>query len=216
MSAVDRLNAERLRADLGHITLGRQIVTFEQSTSTNDIVLQMAGPDMPEGLVVFSEYQTAGRGQRGNLWESAAGKGLWFSVLLRPEIAPKDSIQITRWSAQIVAATLHTQFSLPTTIKLPNDVYVHERKLAGVLVEMRAQSHAPHIAILGMGVNVNQTPEDFSEEVRGRAVSIAMLRGETVDRHRLAIALLRELDRTYVRKFVSWRDHADSVLRGRS
>ena len=76
MSPVDRLRADELRAEVGATVIGREIVVLEQTTSTNDLVLQMATADTPEGSVVFAEHQTAGRGQRGNLWESAAGQGL--------------------------------------------------------------------------------------------------------------------------------------------
>src|SRR6266550_8148887 len=105
MLAADRLSAAKLRAGLGHRTIGREIIVLDETTSTNDVVLQMANGGAPEGLVVFAEHQTAGRGQRGNVWESAAGKGLWFSVLLRPQIPLTDSIQLTSWAAACVCQT---------------------------------------------------------------------------------------------------------------
>src|SRR5437868_12874272 len=111
----------------------------------------------PEGLVVFAEHQTAGRGQRGNRWESARFKGLWFSVLLRPEIEIRDSGWLTTWAAQTVASTVGSRYSVAAEVKVPNDVYVSGGKLAGVLVEMRAQPRDSHIAILGIGINVNHT-----------------------------------------------------------
>ncbi len=194
MSAPDRLNAERLRADLGNVRIGCEIFVLEETTSTNDSVFAMV--DKPEGIVVFAECQTAGRGQRGNFWESAAHKGLWFSVLLRPQIDLKDSARITDWAANTVAATIGN-----AAVKPPNDVYINTRKVAGVLVEMRAQKHTQHIAILGVGVNVNQTAEDFSEDVRTRATSLAMISGRPQDRHLLAVRLLRNLDRTYAELF---------------
>ena len=85
MLVADRLSAQKLRADVGPGRIGREIIVLEETTSTNDVVWQMAKDGAPEGIVVFAEQQSAGRGQRGNTWESAAGKGLWFSVLLRPK-----------------------------------------------------------------------------------------------------------------------------------
>jgi BirA family biotin operon repressor/biotin-[acetyl-CoA-carboxylase] ligase len=82
-------------------------------------------------------------------------------------------------------------------VKLPNDIYIENRKVAGVLVEMRAQPKAPHLAVLGVGVNVNQMPHDFSEELRERAISLVIARGGPVDRTSLAVALLRNLDLLY-------------------
>ena len=87
--------------------------------------------------------------------------------------------------------------SKSSTIKSPNDIYVDGRKVAGVLVEMRAQKNAPHIGILGIGVNVNHTAEDFPAELRTTAGSLATAIGRPLDRHLLAVALLRNLDRTY-------------------
>jgi BirA family biotin operon repressor/biotin-[acetyl-CoA-carboxylase] ligase len=194
---IDRLNADNLRTSLGRCTIGREIVVLEKTTSTNDVVFQMALGGSPEGVVVFAEHQTAGRGQHGNKWESAARKGLCFSILLRPKIEIRESPRLPQWAANIIAATIQNEFSLPATVKLPNDVYINERKVAGVLVEMRAQPKGAYIAILGVGVNVNQMPRHFSKELRERATSLAILRRRPVDRQAVAVALLHNLDSTY-------------------
>jgi len=191
------LDPAQLRRALGDCTLGREIVVLEETTSTNDSVLERASPDVPEGLVVFAEHQTAGRGQRSNRWESARRMGLWFSILLRPKIDIGQSPRLTAWAAEIVAETIRTEFGLSPAIKSPNDVQIDGRKVAGVLVEMRAQANARHVAIAGIGVNVNHVREDFSEELRERAISLAMALNREVDRDKLAIALLHNLDRSY-------------------
>lgn len=200
MSAVDildRLIAAELQAQLGRVVIGREIVVLETTTSTNDSILNMTTRETNEGLVVFAEHQSAGRGQRGNRWESAAHKGLWFSILLRPKIVIDQSARLTAWLAQTVASTIENELSLRPIIKAPNDVHVNGRKVAGVLVEMRAQEKAPYFAIAGVGINVHQAPEDFSDELRSRATSLAMALDRPVDRQEFAIALLRNLDRTY-------------------
>ncbi len=194
----DRLRAEKLR---GGLIIGREVIVLEQTGSTNDVIGQMAAGDWPEGLCVFAEHQTSGRGQRGNKWESVPGKGLSFSILLRPKIDIKDSARLTTWVAAMIAETLHDEFDLPATVRPPNDVYINEHKIAGVLVEMRAQPDAPHVAVVGVGVNVNHSPGEFSEELRGRATSIAIVRRGRLDRHLIALALLRNLDRTYAELF---------------
>src|SRR3954466_13409510 len=160
LPAESRLDAEQLRGALGDCVIGREILVLDQTTSTNDFVFGLATPGTPEGIVVFAERQTAGRGQRGNRWDSAAGKGLWFSILLRPKIAPHESPRLTSWAAQTIARTLAHNLSLGATVKPPNDIYIAERKVAGVLLEMRATT-GEHVAILGIGVNVNHAPEDF-------------------------------------------------------
>ena len=194
---LDRLVGPELQEQLRDVTIGREIIVLQEAASTNDSILHRARPGTAEGLVVFAEHQTAGRGQRGNHWESAPHKGIWFSILLRPSISLQESPRLTAWAAQTVATTIKDEFSLPAAIKLPNDVYLGNRKVAGVLVEMRAEGKAPHIAIAGIGINVNQTPEDFSPKIRTRAASLAIVLDRQVDRVKLAVALLRALDRTY-------------------
>ena len=197
MTTSDALSADKLRADVDPAIVGREIVVVDEATSTNDSVLERTSPSTPEGLVVFAERQTAGRGQRSNFWESADRKGLWFSFLLRPKIDIRNSPHLAEWAAHTVAGTISKEFGLAATVKLPNDVIVAGKKIAGALVEMRAQRNAPHIAIIGIGVNVNHQPEDFSEELRPRAISLAMALDREIDRHQFAVALLRNLDRTY-------------------
>ena len=199
----DRLVADELRDQLGQCTIGREIAVIQETTSTNDSILQRAGAQTPEGLVVFAEKQTAGRGQRENVWESAAHKGLWFSILLRPKIDISESARLTDWAAQTVAKTITEQFNATAVVKPPNDVYLDGKKVSGVLVEMRAQANAPHIAVLGIGVNINHRAEDFSEQLRERAASLAQILGRHIDRQKFAVALLRNLDRTYREHFCS-------------
>src|ERR1700730_1364522 len=141
---LDRLSADRLQAQLPCVTIGRQIIVLEQTGSTNDAILEQAAANSQEGLVLFAEHQTAGRGQRGNRWESAAGQVFWFSILLRPEIQINDSGRLTIWAIEAISNVIRTEFSLEPAIKLPNDIQIQGRKLAGVLVEMRAQATAPH------------------------------------------------------------------------
>ncbi|MFL6501547.1 MAG: biotin--[acetyl-CoA-carboxylase] ligase [Candidatus Udaeobacter sp.] len=217
---LDRLIASQLQAALPFALVGRRIVVVEQTTSTNDAILQIASPQgaavssLPavasanegprshddDGLVLFAEHQTAGRGQRGNRWESAPGEGLWFSILLRPQIQINESYQLTVWAIEALWDVIRAEFSLDATIKMPNDVQLRGRKVAGVLVEMRAQRRAPHVAVVGIGVNANQS--DFPRELQHKATSLAIALGRRVNRQEFAIALLRQLDRTYRQRFV--------------
>src|SRR5437016_14288225 len=203
VEALDRLIASEMQAGLGTAVIGRQITVLEQTDSTNDAILRIARPNSEEGLVLFAEDQTAGRGQRGNRWESTAGKGLWFSILLQPKIDLNNSPQLTACAAEGISDAIQNEFSLKTTIKLPNDVEIDGRKVAGVLVEMRAQEKAPYLAIAGIGINVNQSLEDFPKELQSRAISLAMALGRQVDRQKFAVAVLRNLDRSYAKRFAS-------------
>src|SRR5205823_14590419 len=101
---LDRLTADQLQAALPGAIIGRESIVLEQTGSTNDaiwLVASTAGlPAIPEGLVVFAEHQTDGRGQRGNRWESAAGTGFWSSILLRPEIQLSHSRRLMIWAIE--------------------------------------------------------------------------------------------------------------------
>jgi len=121
--------------------------------------------------------------------------------LLRPRIEINNSPRLTTWAAEVISDVIQNEFSLNAKIKLPNDVEIDGRKVAGVLVEMRAQEKAPHLAIAGMGINVNQSLQDFPRELQSRAISLAMALDRRVDRQKFAIALLRSLDRSYRERF---------------
>src|SRR5213594_3596188 len=198
----DRLIADELQAHSARATIGRQIIVLQQTSSTNDAILQVATANSNEGLVLFAEHQTAGRGQRGNRWESAACKGLWFSILLRPGIQIDESGRLTIWAIEAVLDVIRNEFSLEPAIKLPNDVRLSGRKVAGVLVEMRAQEKAPHLAVVGIGINVNQSLEDFPPELQNCSISLAMALHRSINRQQFATAVLRHLDRTYCEQFV--------------
>ena len=210
----EQLIADQLKSELPNVVIGREIIVLQQTSSTNDAILQVISPQeaavsspasVTEGLVVFAEHQTAGRGQRGNRWESAAGKGLWFSILLRPEIHLSNSGRLTIWAIEAIADVIRTEWNLEPAIKLPNDVQLFGRKVGGVLVEMRAQDKAAHIAVVGIGINMNQCRDDFPAELQDNAISMAMALGRQVDRQNFAVALLRNLDLTYREKFACSR-----------
>ncbi len=198
---LDRLLPEELQVSLGAGVIGRRIIVLESTGSTNDFLRQMLTPALPEGFVVFAEQQTSGRGQRSNRWNSASHQGLWFSILLRPKIPLAETARLTTWAARAVAGTIRQQFALIPTIKPPNDVYIGTRKVCGVLVETKAGPGTDFAAIAGIGVNINQPLEAFPEALRDRAGSLAMAAGRPVDRQQFAVALLRDLDRSYALKF---------------
>ncbi len=193
----DRLVADEIREVLGKCRIGNRIVVVEEAPSTNDLVWEMAARGEAEGCVVFAEWQTAGRGQYGRRWESAPYKGLWFSVLLRPRIRVSESPQLTGLLANAVAAAINEQTGCVALIKPPNDIFIADRKVAGVLVEGRTMSAGNYTAVAGIGVNVHQMLDDFPEELRATAGSLAMATGRQIQRVKVAVALLSKLNTAY-------------------
>src|SRR5881296_580120 len=116
---LDRLIPDQLKAELPDTVIGQEIIVLQQTGSTNDAIFQIVSGHGPlssaEGLVVFAEHQTRGRGQRGNRWESTAGKGLWFSILLLPRIDINNSPRLTAWAAEAISDVIRNEFFLKTT-----------------------------------------------------------------------------------------------------
>ena len=199
-SSPDVLHADDLLARLpGRRIVGRDIQVFQETTSTSDIVEKLARDGVKEGVVVFAESQTAGRGRLGRKWLSPARKGLWFSVLLRPPLRPVDATQLTVAAATALARAVQAQTRLAPEIKWPNDLLLRGRKAAGILTEMSAEVDRVKHVIIGVGLDVNQTASDFPADVRKLATSLKLECGRAVHRAELAAAILQELDRDYAR-----------------
>src|SRR5207249_5959902 len=132
---------------------------------------KLARDGVKEGPVVFAESQTKGRGRLGRRWVSPARKGLWFSVLLRPELRPQEATQLTVASATALRRAIQSQTGLEPEIKWPNDILVHGKKVAGILTEMSAELDRVKHVILGIGVDVNLNANEFPADLRKLATS---------------------------------------------
>jgi BirA family transcriptional regulator, biotin operon repressor / biotin---[acetyl-CoA-carboxylase] ligase len=200
LSTPDVLHADDLIARLGSTeVIGRDIRVFQETTSTNDVIEKLARDGVKEGVVVFAESQTKGRGRLGRKWMSPTKGGLWFSLLLRPELSPQEATQLTVASATALRRAIELQTGLKPEIKWPNDILVRGRKVAGILTELSAELDRVKHVILGIGVNVNLGPGDFPAELRRLATSLKAELGKPVSRPALAVTILRELDLDYAR-----------------
>lgn len=196
----DLLNDDDLIARLGKTNvIGRDIRVFKATTSTNDVIEKLARDGVKEGVVVFAESQTKGRGRLGRKWISPAGRGLWFSVLLRPDLRPQEATQLTVAAATALWRAIHAETGLSAEIKWPNDILLRGKKVAGILTEMSAELDRVKHVILGVGVDVNLTAHELPADVRKVATSLRVELGKPVQRAELATAILRELDRDYAR-----------------
>ena len=200
VSSPDALHADDLLARLGKTKIiGRDIQVFEQTTSTNDVMEKLARDGVKEGVVVFAESQTKGRGRLGRKWISPARKGLWFSVLLRPDLRPQEATQLTVASATALRRAIQAGTGLKPEIKWPNDILIGGKKVAGILTELSAEVDRVRHIILGIGVDVNLDADEFPAELRKIATSLKIEAGETISRAELAVEILRELDLDYAR-----------------
>ncbi len=199
-STPDLLHADDLLTRLGPTrVIGRDIRVFQQTHSTNDVVEKLAHDGVKEGVVVFADSQTHGRGRLGRKWLSPSGQGLWFSLLLRPDLRPQQATQLTVVAATALRRAIHAQTGLEPAIKWPNDILVGGRKVAGILTELSAElDHIKHV-VLGIGVDVNLNASALPAEIRKLATSLKAELGRPVSRPELATTILRELDADYAR-----------------
>lgn len=187
-----RLCPDQIEWQLGTKLIGGRIAVWDRVASTNDLAAAAARSRSNEGLAVFAESQTAGRGRRGRTWVAPSGSSLLVSILLFPQGDLADTSRLMAIGAVAVAELVHEVTGHAAQIKWPNDVRVQGRKIAGVLVERRAG------AVIGIGLNVNQTEADFETAMAPTATSLRLLGVETPDRSELAQMLLRRLDTLYV------------------
>ncbi len=193
----DLLLPAELQAGLKAEIVGREVVYFADTDSTNDRAHALAKDGAAEGTVVIAEAQQAGKGRLGRRWTSPAGVNLYASIILRPPIAPRHAPQLTFLSAAAVAWTIAEITGLRPTVKWPNDVLLDGCKVAGLLNELDAETERIRYLILGVGVNVNMQAEQFPEDLRYPASSLAIASGGEVSRLLFTRTLLEQLDRLY-------------------
>jgi BirA family biotin operon repressor/biotin-[acetyl-CoA-carboxylase] ligase len=146
---------------------------FPTIDSTNTLAVNMAEQGAEQGTVVHADRQTGGRGRGGRQFESPAG-GLYFSLILRPELDLADLPLITLAAGTSLCASIREAASVPVMMKWPNDLYLHERKLAGILTESGPiRGGQADFVVIGVGLNVTTTPEQFSLELRRKSISLA-------------------------------------------
>jgi BirA family transcriptional regulator, biotin operon repressor / biotin---[acetyl-CoA-carboxylase] ligase len=222
LSSPDALHADDLISRLGHTkTIGRDIRVFNATPSTNDLIAKCARDGLQEGIVIFAESQSKGRGRLGREWLSPAKAGLWFSILLRPSLRPQQTTQLTIMSATALRRAIEAGTGLSPEIKWPNDIVICGKKVAGILTELYAELDRVNYIILGVGVNVNLTLTDFTPELRKLATSVQMELGKPISRPELAVRILRELDNDYRRvragEFAAvateWEQHCSTLGR---
>lgn len=175
--------------------IGRYMEYHESIPSTNNRAKEIAYIK-EEGTVILSEEQTQGKGRLSRQWVSPRGKGLWFSVILKPSLEPDKAYKITLIGAAAVNEALK-DMGIKSYIKWPNDIIVEDKKVCGILTEMSCERNRVNYVIMGIGINVNLDEEDFDDELRKKATSLKIVAGEDIDRSRLLAYVLNYIERFY-------------------
>lgn len=176
--------------------VGRELLHFRELDSTNTYLKQLALQEAKDGTAVIADHQTAGRGRMERVFQSPAGKGLYLSVLLRPDLPPERFLPVTALAGVAVCDAVEALCEERPGLKWPNDPVLHGRKLAGILTELVVGEDGKPVIVLGIGINVSQMEGDFTPDVAHMATSL-LREGYQVSREALAAELLRRLDEMY-------------------
>jgi BirA family biotin operon repressor/biotin-[acetyl-CoA-carboxylase] ligase len=175
--------------------MGQKLIYVPECHSTNSLLNELNDKSpVPEGTILITHHQTAGRGQRGSRWEAEPGMNLTFSVLFRPSfLQPKDQFQLNMAVSLAVKSALQPMLTSPVKLKWPNDVFVDEKKVGGILIESQLQGTSLAATIVGIGININQ--QKFSAP---RAASLAEFTGTFHDLNTIFQVLIESLELEYL------------------
>src|SRR5208337_234354 len=160
-----------------NVTIGSEIVFFPLIGSTNSAAAGLAAKGQREGTVIIADGQTEGRGRRGRTWVSPAWKNLYLSIIVRPGIPPRDASMLTLMSAVACTSAIQRLSSVPVSIKWPNDLMVADKKIGGILTEMKADADSIDYAVIGIGINLNLDSSDMPDNIRETATSVMLQTG---------------------------------------
>lgn len=181
---------------LAHHHLGQTVLVFDRLESTNTLALQLGTSTHAAGWAILADEQTSGRGQHGRRWLAPPRSSVLLSVILYPPEALSRPVVLTALAAVSVSNLVQQLTSLSPRIKWPNDVLLGERKVCGILIEQRRLGSLP-VTVLGIGLNVCQSNEDFSAAGLPEATSLLANGACVTDTHEVARQLLRILDEHY-------------------
>lgn len=201
LSSPDTLDPAKITALLETDHFGKKIIYEESLTSTQTIAHQQVQEGAADGTVVICEEQTAGRGRLMRKWETQKGKGIWMSVILRPNVPPYAAPQFTLVAAVATTRAIQDVTGVRPDIKWPNDLLINGLKVTGILTEMQADPDRINAIIIGIGINVNHDADDFDENLVNIATSLKIASGKSIDRAKLVAKLLFYLEK-YSKQYV--------------
>jgi BirA family transcriptional regulator, biotin operon repressor / biotin---[acetyl-CoA-carboxylase] ligase len=173
--------------------IGQRVIWYREVDSTNLQAVKWVQEGVPHGTVVTAMIQTGGKGRRGRVWFSPE-TGLWFSVVFRAPIPVRQAADLTLLTSVAVRRAVIRHTALPIKIKWPNDLLIHDKKVCGILAEIRADGENLDYAIVGVGMNSNIPRDDFPPELSDQATSLLAESGQPVSHVALATDIFAEMD----------------------
>lgn len=210
MSEYNTLNCEEIRENLNTKYIGREILFFDKIDSTNTKAKEFSNMGKNQGTIIIADEQTKGRGRLGKSWSSPKGEGIWMSIILKPEIEPKEATKLTQIAAAAVWEGLN-KIGIETKIKWPNDIVLNGKKVCGILTEMSGEQNKLKYIIVGIGINVNTDSSKFPEEILNSATSLKVETGKRIKRETLIAMILNSFENLY-EEFIK-KDSVETVMK---
>lgn len=198
VSSPDILTLEEIEAYLNTNFIGRNIIHFDSIESTNSIAKKLGDSDEANGSIVISEEQTNGRGRLGRSWISPKHKGIWMSILLKPNLNPVDAVNLTQTAAAAVVKATE-ELGIKTLVKWPNDIVISNKKVCGILTEMNAELTKINYVVVGLGINVNIDEWSFPEDIKDTGTSLKIQTGSSINRQELTARILNNFEKLYTK-----------------
>lgn len=199
VSRPDLLLPQEIQRGLSTNYVGKEIYYFPELKSTNIRAKEKAlhgAEEISEGTLIVAERQSAGKGRLGREWFSPVG-GIWFSVILYPQLSPSYISRITLMTAVAVVKSIKICTQIKSQIKWPNDILINEKKVCGILTEMSAELDIINWVVVGIGINVNIEHREFPEDIQENTISLKETSGKEISRVKLAQTFLQEFEKYY-------------------
>ena len=193
----DKVSENTIYWGLATKWLGKRIEHYQLIESTQTLALKRAQEGCKQGLVIISDKQSAGQGRRMREWYSNNDDGIWLSFVIRPNLVPAQAPQLTLLTAIVLVKVIEATTGLKPKIKWPNDVLIGKKKVAGILTQAQGEHDHIHFAVIGIGLNVNQTDFKLSEMKSYQATSLKIETNQTFLKTKLIQLILSHFEAMY-------------------
>lgn len=193
--SADMISEVEIKPHLKTEFIGREYIHMEEVDSTNEEVKRVQA-EHKEGLVIVAEEQTAGKGRLGRNWQSPSRKGIYMSILLKPDIMPQEAYKLTQVAAASVVLAFKS-LGLESSVKWPNDIVIYGKKVSGILTEMSGELMSLDYIVVGIGINTGFEKDDMDQEIKSKATSISIEKDEEFSRKELVAEVLNNFEKLY-------------------
>jgi len=197
IKSTELLLPEEIGIDINTQIMGKRIEHYSEISSTQDIAAELARSGAAEGTLVIAEMQKNGRGRKGRKWVSLPEGGIYFSLILRPNLTPSQAIQIPLIAGVALTKAINATVFLQPMIKWPNDIVVGQKKVGGILTEMNSEIDVVNHIVLGIGLNVNIPASLLAEQTAGMVTSLIDECGAYTSRAKIIQCFLNEFEMIY-------------------